>query len=237
MEIEAKFSVPNVETFHRLRAAQQLAEYPLSAGQTKQVHDTYLDTEERLILGAGYACRRREGREGTLITLKRLGGAEGAVHRREELEIQIPAHQPPGEWPPSPARDKVLGLIGEAPLYPLFDLQQVRFERLVSQDEGPVAELSLDGVHLAAGDRELSFFELEVELTPQGNEEDLAAMVACLQDEWKLEPETRSKFERALAFLETASTEMVAYLDSKQALRPVHQGIRRVSTNTRGQSV
>jgi adenylate kinase len=204
MEIEAKFSVPDVETFHRLRATQQLAGYPLSAGQTKQVQDTYLDTQDRAILAAGYACRWREGREGTLITLKGLGGAEGAIHRREELEIQIPAYQPPEEWPAGPARDKVLGLIGEAPLYPLFELQQVRFERMVSQDERPIAELSLDGVHLAAGDRELSFFELEVELAPQGTEEDLAAIVACLQEEWKLEPETRSKFERALAFLEAA---------------------------------
>ena len=106
MEIEAKFSVPDVETFHRLRATQQLAGYPLSAGQAKQVQDTYLDTQDRSILAAGYACRWREGREGTLITLKGLGGAEGAIHRREELEIQIPAYQPPEEWPAGPARDR-----------------------------------------------------------------------------------------------------------------------------------
>jgi len=205
MEIEAKFSVPDVEIFQRLRSTQELAEYPLSAGQTKQVQDTYLDTEDRSILAAGYACRRREGREGTLITVKGLGGAEGAVHRREELELQMPAYQPPEAWPPGPARDKVLDLIRAAPLSPLFELQQVRFERVVSQDERLIAELSLDAVRLAAGEKELSFFELEVELTPQGTEEDLAALVACLQDEWKLEPETRSKFERALAFLETTS--------------------------------
>jgi CHAD domain-containing protein len=205
MEIEAKLTIPNVKTFQHLQAVGQLAGYQLSAGQAKQVHDIYLDTQERLILVAGYACRRREGREGTLITVKGLGGAEGAVHRREELEIQIPTPggQPPDEWPTGATRDKVLELIGGAPLLPLFDLQQERFERLVSQGERPVAELSLDSVHLAAGGRELSFFELEVELISQGTEEDLAAIVACLRNEWKLEPETRSKFERALAFLET----------------------------------
>ena len=205
MEIEAKFSVPDVETFQRLRAIQELAQYPLSAGQVRQVQDTYLDTEGRSLLAAGYACRRREGREGTLITVKGLGGAEGAIHRREELEVRMPAYRPPEEWPAGPARDKVLGLIGAAPLSPLFQLQQVRFERVVSQAERPIAELSLDAVHLSAGERELSFFELEVELTPQGTEEDLAAIVVCLQDEWMLEPETGSKFERALAFLETTS--------------------------------
>ena len=49
MEIEAKFSLPDVETFHRLRTADQLAGFALSEGQVQRVHDTYLDTEERLI--------------------------------------------------------------------------------------------------------------------------------------------------------------------------------------------
>jgi len=202
MEIEAKFSVPNLETFDRLKESKQLAGFALSPGQAKQVHDTYLDTEERLILAAGYACRKRRQPEGTLVTLKGLGGAEGAIHRREELEIQLPIYQPPGEWPTSPVRDTVLALIGEAPLVPLFDLQQVRFERLMSRDKRLIAELSLDGVQLITGDRVLSFFELEVELASQGTEEDLTTIVACLQDEWNLRPETRSKFERAMAFLE-----------------------------------
>jgi adenylate kinase len=222
MEIEAKLSIPNVETFQHLRAVGQLAGFQLTAGRAKQVHDIYLDTEERLILAAGYACRRREGPEDVLITVKGLGGAEGAIHRREELEVQMPAlgGQPPEEWPAGPARDKILLLIGEAPLLPLFDLQQERFERLMGQDEHPIAELSLDSVHLAASGREWSFFELEVELTPQGTEEDLAAIVACLQGEWKLEPETRSKFERALAFLETppASREIELLTSNERAI-------------------
>jgi len=202
MEIEAKFSIPDADTFQRLEAVGQLAGFALSAGQTDQVRDTYLDTQERLILAAGYACRRRAQAEGLLITLKGLGGAKGPIHRREELETQMPTYRPPAEWPASPARDRVLELIGEAPLVSLFDLQQVRSERLVSRDQRPVAQLSLDDVHLAADGRELSFFELEVELVPQGNEEDLAAIANCLQDKWSLEPEALSKFERALAFLE-----------------------------------
>jgi adenylate kinase len=204
MEIEAKFSISSVETFQHLRAVGQMAGYQLSTGQTKQVHDIYLDTEDRLILAAGYACRRREGPDGPLITVKGLGGAKGAVHRREELEAQMPTPGggSPEEWPAGLARDKILSLIGEAPLLPLFDLRQERFERLVGRHEDPIAELSLDSVHLATSGGEWSFFELEVELTSQGAEEDLAVIVACLQDEWKLAAETRSKFERALAFVE-----------------------------------
>jgi CHAD domain-containing protein/inorganic triphosphatase YgiF len=202
VEIEAKFAVPDVETFRRLRAADQLAGLALSAAQIRQVSDTYLDTPDRRVLAAGYACRRREEPEGIIMTLKGLRGLEGAVHRREELEVRLPADQPPAEWPASPVRDLALQLIGDAPLIPLFNLHQTRILRMMSQGEQTVAQLSLDEVRLSVAGRDQAYFELEAELTPPGNEDDLAAIVAHLQDEWGLKPEPRSKFERALAFLE-----------------------------------
>jgi hypothetical protein len=82
MEVEAKFVLPDTETFQRLQAIDRLAGFALSAAQVRKIRDTYLDTQERSILVAGYACRQREQDEGLLITLKGLGGAEGAVHRR-----------------------------------------------------------------------------------------------------------------------------------------------------------
>jgi CHAD domain-containing protein/transposase len=216
MEIEAKFTIPDEETFRRLQAAGDLAGFALSAGRVKRVRDTYVDTVERTILAAGYACRwrEREQAEGVLLTLKGLGGAEGGVHRREELEALLPGVSPPAEWPVSPVRERVLQLIGDSSLALLFDLEQTRTVRLVSWGERPVAELSLDDVHLAtrigtirAGGKQ-AYFELEVELSPQGAEEDLAAIVTCLRDEWELAPEPQSKFERALALFSPAETEV-----------------------------
>ena len=210
MEIEAKFVVPDGETFQRLQAVDDLTGFALSAGRVKQVRDTYVDTVERTILAAGYACRQREQKqvEGVLLTLKGLGGAEGGVHRREELQVLLPTRAPPAEWPASPVRERVLQLIGESPLIPLFALHQVRIIRWASQGERSVAELSLDDVHLSTDGGEQAYFELEVELASQGTEEDLAAIVTCLRSEWGLKPESRSKFERALAFLSPAETEV-----------------------------
>jgi CHAD domain-containing protein len=202
MEIEAKFALPDVATFQRLQAADHVAGFALSAHQVQQVRDTYLDTEERLILAGGYACRRRETESEVLITLKGLGKAQGAIHRRKELEISLPAYQPPSEWPDSPVRDIVLQLTGEALLIPLFTLRQTRVFRRMSQGELLVAQMSLDNVHLVANKKRRSYFELEVELAPQGTGSDVAAIVAYLQDEWKLVPEPRSKFQRALALLD-----------------------------------
>jgi len=204
MEVEAKFALPDAETFRRLKEINHLAGFALSEGRTRQVSDTYIDTAERTMLASGYACRQRTQNGTIRITLKGLQDAEGAVHRREELEVPLPSPQPPSQWPPGPVRDRVLQLIGDAPLAPLVALQQTRTVRLVRDGQRPVAEFSLDQVHLDAEGGELSYFELEVELGAEGTEDDLATIVSVLQDEWGLSPQKRSKFERALAFSEKA---------------------------------
>jgi CHAD domain-containing protein len=198
MEIEAKFAVPDSETFQRLQTIDQLAGFALGTGRVKQVHDTYLDTPGQLILAAGYACRRREQDGRILMTLKGLETIAGAVQRREELEVTLSSNEPPLNWPEGPARDKALQIVGEELPSPLFDLHQVRTVRQVSRQDQPIAELSLDQVRVAIGDREQTYLELEVELQPAGSEEELAVIAACLQTEWRLHPEPRSKFERAL---------------------------------------
>ena len=206
MEIEAKFVVPDSETFQRLQTIDQLAGFALGTGRAKQVHDTYLDTPSQLILAAGYACRRREQDGGILMTLKGLETTAGAIHRREELEITSANDEPPVNWPDSPARDKVLQIISDEPLSPLFDLHQTRTVRQVNREDQPIAELSLDDVRVAIGQQEQAYFELEVELRPAGAEEELAVIAASLQDEWGLQPEPRSKFERALTLQQQAPT-------------------------------
>jgi inorganic triphosphatase YgiF len=201
MEIEAKFSVPDPAVYYHLQIADHVGGYSLSTLDVQSVLDTYLDTRRRRILAAGYSCRRRETNEGIVMTLKSLGGAEGAIHRHEVWDLSTSASRTPADWPEGPARDLVLQLIGGEPLVSLFELQQTRVIRLLKQDEQPVAELRLDRVSLVSEEGEQVYLDLEVGLLPQVPEETLTAIVACLHDEWRLEPEARSKFERALAFV------------------------------------
>jgi inorganic triphosphatase YgiF len=213
MEVEAKFSVPDRVTFDRLCQLEKLAGYRLEPGGVKQVHDRYLDTAERAMLRAGYACRvRRKGlrpepAEGeTLVaTLKGLGGADAGngIHRRAEYEVPVDRDDPV-TWPESPARDLALRLSDGQPLCELFSLNQERHLRLLHEDapEGArrVAELSLDVV-TPGGDESRSYYELEVELLDQGGESDLHALIGELRTAWGLQPEPRSKFERGLALI------------------------------------
>ena len=93
MEVEAKFVLPSQKVFKQLQRIDHLAGYVLSEGGPKVVQDQYLDTDDRHLLAAGYACRRRIQPEGIVMALKGLGGVDGAIHRREELEVHLPTDQ------------------------------------------------------------------------------------------------------------------------------------------------
>jgi len=202
MEIEAKFAVPDNKTCRRLREAEQIAGFLLSAGHSREIHDTYLDTPEQAIRQAGYACRKREQENKILITLKQLGTAAEGIHRRKELEIMLTADLPPAQWPASPARDLVLQLIHQEPLVALFDLCQTRFVRLMrSHGERLVAELSIDEVRIGIHGAERTYVELEVELLQEGTESDIEEIRRQLRVQWALQPESCSKYERALTLI------------------------------------
>lgn len=200
MEIEAKFAVPDEATLNRLAAVDQLAGYVVLPGKTKRMHDTFLDTADRKIIRSGHVCRQRDFGDHLEMTLKGGHVIEGAVHKREELMLDLPRVMPVRAWPDSEMRSTLLALIGDEALQPLFDQRQVRVMRLMAKGDQIVAEFSADRVELAHGDRHRVYFEVEVELKEVGTLADLDLIAASLQIDWHLQPEARSKFERALEF-------------------------------------
>lgn len=105
MEIEAKFALPNRQAYRELLRLRDLAGYTLIPTAAAHVADRYFDTADGRLLAAGYACRLRTEGASVLATLKSLGGVQGAVHHRDEQEVQLPAWTPDvSAWPPSPAR-------------------------------------------------------------------------------------------------------------------------------------
>lgn len=202
MEVEAKYSIPDRVTFDRLRQLEEWVGYRLEPAGVKRVHDRYLDTDDRAIMRAGYACRVRLRGQDCIATLKGLGGAEAAsgIHHRAEYEVSVD-HDDPTAWPESRARDLALQLSGGRQLHELFTLNQERHLCLLYADgpQGPrrVAELSLDVVTPGQDGSQL-YYELELELLDQGREADLQVLTGDLKEIWGLWPEPRSKFERGL---------------------------------------
>ena len=202
MEVEAKFTIPDEQTFRWLLEATALGGFSLGEGVVVRLQDLYLDTAAGAIQAGGFACRLRREETCYLATLKGLGGVSGAVHRRVEHEVRLSEPLPPWDWPSSVARDLVLPLLGNEPLTLLFEIDQNRYSRALSQDARAVASLNLDRVCFCprkpchGAD---TYLELEVEMLPDGSEADLYRLVVALESEWGLMPEQRSKFQRGLA--------------------------------------
>lgn len=202
MEIEAKFSVPNEHTFQQLLGVGSLGGYSLGKSSVVDIYDRYLDTPDRAILSQGYACRLRRQGEQYLATVKGLGGVTGAIHRRIEYEVVLSGPLSPQDWPSSDARDVVQRVCGDRPLVPLFNVRQERHNRSLSASGRAVVRLSLDRGRIeldGTGRSVFPFLELEAELLAEQNEDILEELAVELQKTWGLVPESRSKFERALA--------------------------------------
>jgi CHAD domain-containing protein len=203
LEVEAKFSVPDEKTFQQLLQTSSLAGFDLGETSVVEFRDRYLDTADRTLLAAGYACRLRLSDGRCLATLKGLGGSSGAIHRRAEYEVEMAEPLPPQDWPPGAARDLVLSLCDDQPLSPLFELEQIRHQRPLCEADRSVAEMSLDRVRMDRQDGgPVSYLELEIELLPEGSEQDLEGIAAELQERWSLVADGQSKFERALALFD-----------------------------------
>jgi len=211
MEIEAKFSAPDAAALEHLRELDELAGLRLGAGETAQMSDVYLDTDDRALQGAGLFCRRRDLGDRVLLTVKRRDiGRPGAVHRRDEWELELPrtlaADAGPDEWPAGEAREQVRTAARGRPLQPLAEIHQTRLARPVTRDGHLVAELSLDTLTFVVGDgAQAPQYEVEAELKGEGGEPELALLAEALQRDLGLVPQPLPKFERALAAIDAGA--------------------------------
>jgi CHAD domain-containing protein len=219
VEVEAKYTVADAATLARLAKAPALAGYDVDAGERRRDRDTFLDTADRRFLAAGYYLRRRETGGGVRLTLKQLVTGDAGVLRREELEALVASDVPPAEWPEGELRERVEGIAQGAPLEPFLFLEQERLARRVVDGAREVAELSLDDVTVAAGGRARRWFEAELELRGEGDDDDLERLAAALQAEPGLTPESRAKFTRALEIVEAGGDGSLL----PPAERPVHE--------------
>ena len=199
IETEAKFIIPNASVFAALQKITRLGDFELKPIGTRPVVDHYLDTAERQIWQAGYACRIRNSKQKKMLTLKSLTPAEGNLHRRQEYELEIKTDQPQ-TWAESEARRLVLDTVGNNPLQTLFTIYQTRHKFHALLQDRPVIEFSLDEVSLNEANT-IDYFELEAELIEAGTEADLTSFIEVLQAHWSLAGQNQSKFERALAAL------------------------------------
>ena len=133
-----------------IRALTRIERYTLAEGRVEAVHDEYIDTQDRALLSAGYACRKRRSKGELRVTVKGLAAVEGEIHRREELEVVLPADTPPVSWPDFDKTEST-GDCRSRDMRVLFHLNQSRLVRAVMDGNREVALSSLDDVTIDTG--------------------------------------------------------------------------------------
>ena len=122
MEIEAKYRIVAALAPAAVEKVD-MGPYRLVYGGEHALHDEIVDTAARALTSGGFALRQRRDGTRLLITLKGPGEVDGAVHRREEIEVEADADAlARGVWP-APVWTRVGNLIGDGTLETLVSVE------------------------------------------------------------------------------------------------------------------
>lgn len=207
IEVEARFLATGPDVLLALSLIPRLGPATLGEPATSDETDRYLDTADRRLAAALWACRLRSRGTDTWVSLKGPPrGSASWLHRRPELEGPATASTDPDEWPASEAHAFLDQLRGGEPLEERIRLLQRRTERPVRPDgaDEPFGTLTLDQVAISAGSRPLGRLHVvELEARPDAAEVEpqLTALAEALAGVPGLEPEPRTKLEHALELL------------------------------------
>lgn len=203
MEVESKYTAPTRHAFDRLASVVSLADYHLEPLPPFDVRDTYYDSPQKDLLGAGYVLRVRHQRGQAHATIKNLNEATGAVHKREELELHLEGRGLQ-DLPEGTFRSFLAQHVDLLHLQKLLDIHQTRLPRGVFDGERLVGVLTFDRVVTPQSEDGDVTYEVELELAHTGREADLYLLDPVLRS-LGLEPETKSKFERRILQTQTGA--------------------------------
>ena len=203
-ELELKYSVAD----SRFPAANELAAAAAQAGWTLteldpvDQHDRYFDDEARSIKASGLALRQRAAEGRTIAALKAAGQVAGALHRRDELELNTD-----GTTWPDEILDRLSGVASPASLRTFLELRTKRQRYLAQLASGARAEIFLDDVTAFAPELATSvhFLEVEVEAAGHNHAGSLRDIGGALANVMKLTPCSVNKLERAESLLQLAT--------------------------------
>lgn len=206
IESELKYRAETDAALDALASPSELGPASLGPAHAVEETDRYLDTEDRRLARAHWACRLR-AREGRIIlSLKgpsrHVAGA--AMHQRPELEGPSDGDLDPASWPPSAARDLLLELTAGGELRERLSLAQRRVERDVEVGGARVGLLSLDRSRVLHGGSEVGILRVvELELSPDAllRGFDPASLERSLAAIPGLTPDPASKLGRALELI------------------------------------
>ncbi len=209
-EVEARFRADDDGPLQSLATLPTLGMAVLGPARTTLEVDRYLDTDDRDLAAARWACRLRSRDGVTRISLKGPpdGETAGWHHRRPEVEGPATELIDPKRWPASDALELLNRLRAGQPVHERLRFHQARTERSATLAGGArIGLLTLDRVRMSAFDADLGeLFVVELELDDEATSgesilDELADELAAVDG---LRAEPRSKLEHALERLAQA---------------------------------
>lgn len=218
LETEAKLHASR-RGFAGLALLDEVAGWRVVGRHDVGLRDTYWDTADRRLSGAGCTLRVREMRSGAPgsagtaevmpaeLTLKGpvpagAGAGPAGVWARTELTVPAPAGSGPEVWRTLPEARPLLAALERLGatdgLRPDVVLLNPRQEILLERGDGQVV-VSLDEVAVEGAPYRRRYVEVELR---RGDAGDLGDLVAVLAERYRLRPSRRAKVEAARAWME-----------------------------------
>ena len=203
-EVEWQFDALDVRPVGRWLEGDSWGPDPTVAeGETREISDTYFDTDDWRIYRAGYALRiRRAAGKKAEATMKRLASTNGERGLKRRREISQPLDDADHEildGAAGPVGDMVRALTGPEASRPLFDLRTRRNTHYLLLDGFRVGEVALDEttIPLEEETEPARIRRVEIEVEPEALDR-LEPFVERLRQECRLSPAVASKYESGL---------------------------------------
>jgi CHAD domain-containing protein len=199
LEVEWQFDAVDVRPVERWLTADG-RDQAVGPGRTRQLVDTYADTDDWRLYRAGLSLRlRRRGRQ-VEATMKSMAGLSGGIRRRRELTEPLSSpdldvlHQSQG-----PIGARVRAVAGPRRLRPLFEIRTRRTTFPLLLDGDVAGEVALDRttIPVGTGQEPARLRRVEVEVA-DATVPAVRDFVKGMQESCGLHPATVSKFEAAL---------------------------------------
>ncbi len=204
MEIELKYTIGNRDKADRIWNDPYLKKLE-EADSRHQGHfnGRYFDTEDLVLQKNDIAYRVRQEGTKVVASLKWNGETNGALHCREELNVNLgndaDTSPVPSVFSESEVGQKMLTLIGDKPLVCIMEVNVLRRHMRVDTGKSLV-EISIDHGEIITRKGTEPICEVELELFG-GEEKGLLELGDHLAQEYDLEMGTASKFARGLRLL------------------------------------
>jgi triphosphatase len=198
LETELKLAIAPGQT-NRLGRLALLRSATRGRPVTQHIYSVYYDTPEFALHDRGVALRLRRVGSRWVQTLKLPGKGEPGLHRREELEIPVPAQRLNHEaLRESPAAELFADSAVLQKLAPVFVTDFKRTTRRLETIPGNQIEFCLDRGTISAGSVHCPISEIELELKT-GSPVQLIDLALALVKQVCLRLQSASKDERGYA--------------------------------------